>query len=135
MKKIFRNGCETGVESLKTSPFKPVSNLDKYVHCLNSLYEQDYLFTFEIYKDEVVLHASTYLLAADLIDEENAAEEITSVLEHSEMPDDLKQILVDWDWSGYLPVGDILPLLIGGGQNVTVQITDPYENSEFVIET
>jgi hypothetical protein len=133
MNKILSNGCEGNGESLKTAPFKSIDNINEYISFLNNIYDgENDLFSLQLVGDEVIVHASTYLLRGNFEDEDNVEAEILSALEGEDVPDDLKQKLIDND--ACLPVGDIIELLVAPGQSVIVQITDPYENSEFTIE-
>jgi hypothetical protein len=135
MQKIIGNGCEGNGESLKTAPFKPIDKINQYISLLNNIYSGDAdLFSLESVGNEVILHASTYLLRGNFEDDDNAEAELVNALQGEDVPEDLKQKLIDSDWSGDLAVGDIVELLIAPGQSVKVQITDPYENSEFTIE-
>jgi hypothetical protein len=135
MSKILKNGCEGNGESLRTAPFKCVENIEEYILFLNEIYSgSEDLLSLQPLGDEVILHASTYMLSGEFEDEDNADAEIASALEGTNAPDDLKQKLIDWGGGCDLTVGEIVELLIAPGQSVNVQITDPLENSEFTIE-
>ena len=136
MTKILSNGCEGNGESIRTTPFKPVARLDECVSFLNSLYEGERdLFSVEHTGDDVIVHASTYLLSAAAVNESGADGELTTLLEGAGLADDLRKFLSECDWDAELPVADLINFMIAQGQSVTVQITDPkYGNDELVIE-
>lgn len=136
MKKILYSTCESDSQKLQTSPFVPVDFIKDYITIINQLYDGiEDLLRLEEEGDKVKVHASTYLLGANLENEANAKDEIISALNGLNVPEDLRKILVDNDWSCNLPVGEVLPILISNGQSVLIQITDPvYGDSEFTVE-
>ena len=136
MMKILKNDCE-GTTGLESEAFRPITNIDVHVGILNGLYEgdQQLLSVKKTDDGKITMLASTYLLGLTSGDAEHASEEIEAALKDTSAPEDLKQLLVGFDWSTSFAVGDFIELIMEAGQLIKVTTSDSeYGDSEFTIQ-